>query len=77
MNEKGWMSQASERASGQLTAPAMVPSLSGDSMTMKERFSGGGGDMDWSWSRDEEDEEADDEWLVVTAAAAAVARPPP
>ncbi len=33
------------------TAESMVSSLSGDSMTIKERFSGGGGEIDWLfWS---------------------------
>ena len=62
--------QASKRGTAaELTAPEMVPSLSGDSMTMKERFSGGGGDMDWSWSRDD-DEDEEDEWLELVVAAA-------
>ncbi len=29
------------------TAESIVSSLSGDSMTMNERFSGGGGEIDW------------------------------
>ena len=33
--------------SNKLTAESIVSSLRGVSTTMKERFSGGGGDIDW------------------------------